>query len=339
MINIIPTLTVMKTHEEYENMIENFISSNSYIFRCNATRFDNDTYINSIGILQKIYFEKKHDFFELMLDIPCPKEKIRIEFLSDKNDICIKKDELINITNNKDKYNNNFFYVNVSFYQIEVGEKIILGDGDITLKVISKSIDVLTCISMNSGTLGYRKAFYTSKIFCKNTNEKTMIDCIKLIETLKPDYIALSFIESVEEIIYFKSLIDKILNYEPIIILKIETRQAIDNLKNLANVSPNIMIARGDLALTAGYEMLYKNQKDIIEICNGINNCNLYFASEIINSLVNSSIPTRPEICDLANMMNMGAENIVLSGPLCRYNNYNLAVKYIHKLYEIYHIK
>ena len=51
MINIIPTLTVMDTYEEYEVMINNFIASDSNLFRCNATRFDNNTYINSIKIL------------------------------------------------------------------------------------------------------------------------------------------------------------------------------------------------------------------------------------------------------------------------------------------------
>ena len=44
MINIIPTLTVMDTYEEYEVMINNFIASDSNLFRCNATRFDNNTY-------------------------------------------------------------------------------------------------------------------------------------------------------------------------------------------------------------------------------------------------------------------------------------------------------
>ncbi len=97
------------------------------------------------------------------------------------------------------------------------------------------------------------------------------------------------------------------------------------------------MIARGDLALSSGYEMLFKNQNKIIDKCRKTNDCNIYFASEIINSLIKSPVPTRPEICDLANMISQGAKNIILSGPLCRYNNYNNAVKYINNLYDIYH--
>ena len=311
MINIIPTLTVMDTYEEYEVMINNFIASDSNLFRCNATRFDNNTYINSIKILQEIYYKKKQKYFNLLLDIPCPKEKIRVEFKSDENDILIKEGEILNITNDKNEFDGDMIFVDIGFNQIEVGETIILGDGDL----------------------------YTSRISCKKTSNETVYNNIKLIETLRPTHIALSFVEDVQDITNFKNSIKEIRNYNPTIISKLETKCAIDNLEDLIKASPNVMIARGDLALSAGYEMLFKYQNEIIEKCSEINNCGVYFASEIINSLVNSPVPTRPEICDLANMINQGAKNIILSGPLCRYNNYNIAVKYINNLYDIYHIR
>ena len=327
MINIIPTLTVMDTYEEYEVMINNFIASDSNLFRCNATRFDNNTYINSIKILH------------LLLDIPCPKEKIRVEFKSDENDILIKEGEILNITNDKNEFDGDVIFVDIGFNQIEVGETIILGDGDLFIKVISKLQHKLICKCLNTGILGYRKALYTSRISCKKTSNETVYNNIKLIETLRPTHIALSFVEDVQDITNFKNSIKEIRNYNPTIISKLETKCAIDNLEDLIKASPNVMIARGDLALSAGYEMLFKYQNEIIEKCSEINNCGVYFASEIINSLVNSPVPTRPEICDLANMINQGAKNIILSGPLCRYNNYNIAVKYINNLYDIYHIR
>ena len=339
MINIIPTLTVMDTYEEYEVMINNFIASDSNLFRCNATRFDNNTYINSIKILQEIYYKKKQKYFNLLLDIPCPKEKIRVEFKSDENDILIKEGEILNITNDKNEFDGDMIFVDIGFNQIEVGETIILGDGDLFIKVISKLQHKLICKCLNTGILGYRKALYTSRIYCKKTSNETVYNNIKLIETLRPTHIALSFVEDVQDITNFKNSIKEIRNYNPTIISKLETKCAIDNLEDLIKASPNVMIARGDLALSAGYEMLFKYQNEIIEKCSEINNCGVYFASEIINSLVNSPVPTRPEICDLANMINQGAKNIILSGPLCRYNNYNIAVKYINNLYDIYHIR
>lgn len=244
-----------------------------------------------------------------------------------------------NITNDKNEFDGDMIFVDIGFNQIEVGETIILGDGDLFIKVISKLQHKLICKCLNTGILGYRKALYTSRISCKKTSNETVYNNIKLIETLRPTHIALSFVEDVQDITNFKNSIKEIRNYNPTIISKLETKCAIDNLEDLIKASPNVMIARGDLALSAGYEMLFKYQNEIIEKCSEINNCGVYFASEIINSLVNSPVPTRPEICDLANMINQGAKNIILSGPLCRYNNYNIAVKYINNLYDIYHIR
>ena len=87
MINIIPTLTVMNNRDEYELMINNFIGSNSTIFRCNATRFNNDVYIKSHEILQNIYSKKTNSTFDILLDIPCPKDKIRVKFKDASNSI------------------------------------------------------------------------------------------------------------------------------------------------------------------------------------------------------------------------------------------------------------
>ncbi len=336
MLNIIPTLTVMKAKEEYELMVRNYTASNSYLFRCNATRFDNKTYIESIDVLQDIYYKTNHKYFDLMLDIPCPKDKIRIKFISDKNDIPIETGSEVRITNNLEKYIDDMIYADFDLDKIGDKENITLGDGDIFLKVISKDKDVLHCEALNSGLLGYRKALYSSKISCNNTENKVVEEKVELIKLLKPSYIALSFTESAEDITTFKNRISEIQNYNPKIIAKLETKKAVENIDDITSVTSNLMISRGDLALSSGYENLYKYQSIIIDRCLKEKGCSVFFASEIINSLVNSLLPTRPEVCDLANMISNGAENIILSGPLCRYDNYNTAVNYIEKMYKIY---
>lgn len=59
-INIIPTLSVMDTYDDYNTMIKNYIKSNSNLFRCNTTRFDNNTYIKSIHTLKVFIHYKKY---------------------------------------------------------------------------------------------------------------------------------------------------------------------------------------------------------------------------------------------------------------------------------------
>ena len=94
-INIIPTLSVMDTYDDYNTMIKNYIKSNSNLFRCNTTRFDNNTYIKSIHTLQEIYYTYMGEYFNLLLDIPCPQEKIRIQYKSKQNEIKIEKNQKI----------------------------------------------------------------------------------------------------------------------------------------------------------------------------------------------------------------------------------------------------
>lgn len=337
MINIIPTLTVMDKYKEYDEMIKNYINSDSTIFRCNATRFDNKTYIDSINTLQEIYFNYTSTNFNLILDIPCPKEKIRIEYLSSKNDIIIEKNQELIITENRTKLGNNIFYADLPIEAINVGDKIIIGDGDLSFLVKSKLIDSISCISLNTGKLGLGKAVYTNNIICCKSSEATIQSKIELIKELKPTYIALSFVESKDEISQLRNRLKKINNYNPIIISKIETQKGVDNLSELIKESQGVMIARGDLALSAGYDLLYKNQNEIINKCNLLlRNKQIYIASEIMNSLVDSITPTRSDVCDLSNIIEKGIKNIILSGPLCRYNNYNIAVDYIKKIFNVY---
>lgn len=336
-INIIPTLSVMDTYDDYNTMIKNYIKSNSNLFRCNTTRFDNNTYIKSIHTLQEIYYTYMGEYFNLLLDIPCPQEKIRIQYKSKQNEIKIEKNQKIIITNDKNKLDNGMIFANIPISSVMIGERVILGDGDLLLRVDSKSKSFITCTSLNGRKIGIGKALYTESFFCNKSCDAIVNSSIKLIEKLKPSHIALSFVENVEDIVDFKSKIRKIPDYSPIIISKIETKKAVDNISELINETPNIMIARGDLALSAGYEWLYKCQNEIIKKCNLlISNEKIFIASEIMNSLVDSVMPKRSEVCDLSNIIEKGIRNIILSGPLCRYDNYNIAANYINQIYKIY---
>ena len=158
MINIIPTLSVMDTYDDYNTMIKNYIKSNSNLFRCNTTRFDNNTYIKSIHTLQEIYYTYMGEYFNLLLDIPCPQEKIRVQYKSKQNEIKIEKNQKIIITNDKNKLDNGMIFANIPISSVMIGERVILGDGDLLLRVDSKSKSFITCTSLNGGKIGIGKA-------------------------------------------------------------------------------------------------------------------------------------------------------------------------------------
>lgn len=333
MINIIPTLTVMDTLEEYEVMVNNFIASNSSVFRCNATRFSNEIYVESINTLQDIYFQKTGKNFKLLLDIPCPKDKQRIEFKRKVNQFSVKKGEKIRIVTQKDKMKDSDIYIDISESKFYKGQEIIIGDGDAVLTINDKHEGYIECISKCNGEIGYRKACYMEGNYCHIINEDKYNNYLSLIEMLSPEYVALSFVEYLEEIEVFLKNIKTIANGVKII-SKIESKKAINNLNEIISLSNGILIGRGDLALSSGYSNLPILQEQIIQISKEYR-CEVYVATEILNSLCNKAIPSRSEICDIYYLMKSGINNLVLSGPLCRYNQYNIAADYIRKMEKL----
>lgn len=331
MINIIPTLTVMDTIEEYKVMISNYISSNSDIFRCNATRFSNEVYFDSISTLKEVYYKEKGTNFRLLLDIPCPKDKYRVEFTTKENQIQIRRNEIIKVVfSRKDLYGNNTLYVENLQYKFSRGEKIIIGDGDVLLKVIAVYDEYIECVVENNGEIGYRKACYLGENYCHIISHENRKKFMQLIEMLKPEYIALSFVETYDEVLEMKELL-KSKGITSKVISKVESKKAINNLEEIIKVSNGVMLGRGDLALSSGYESLPMYQNEFFRLSN-LSRCETYVATDILNSLRNNNFPNRAEVCDLYTLMEKNVKNIVLSGPLCRYEKYLMAAKTIRDM-------
>lgn len=331
MINVIPTLTVMNTIKEYENMIDNFIKSQSKYFRCNATRFSNEIYQESLTVLQKIYKEKTGEKFKLILDIPCPKDKHRVEFLREKNQFLVRKNEILRVFyREKQLLNKNDLYIKLPQKSYKKGEKIIIGDGDVVLKVICVKNRYLECRVEYDGEIGYRKACYIGEDYCHNLEKKEIYRFLDLIKALLPEYVALSFVENELEVVFFKKELEK-RNIDVKIISKIESKKALERLQNIIRVSDKILIGRGDLALASGYGKLAGYQEEIITICKE-EGCEVLVATDIVNSLCYKAFPSRAEVCDVYNLIKQGVYNFILSGPLCRYNQYNVAIDLLREI-------
>lgn len=339
MINIIPTLTVMDTMEEYKTMILNYISTGSRIFRCNATRFTNEIYLESINTLRTLYSKETGEQFDLLLDIPYPKDKFRVEFIEKENQIQINKHQLIKIVFFKEEMtDNNMLYAgDIQQHVFSIGDKIIIGDGDILLKVTAIFEKYIECIAENKGEIGYRKACYFGDKYCHKTDRDSKRKYFELIELLSPEYIALSFVESAKEVMKVKDYLEN-KSISSKIIAKIESQKAIENLGEIIKVSDGVLLGRGDLALSSGYAMLPINQKQFFDLCNHLY-CATYVATDILNSLRNSNFPTRAEVCDLYSLIRENAENIILSGPLCRYEKYLAAAQVIRDVEREYGIQ
>lgn len=127
------------------------------------------------------------------------------------------------------------------------------------------------------------------------------------------DYVALSFVQSASDIIDLRAKMDK-LGYEAGIITKVETKAAIrpENLEEIVRVSDGVMVARGDLAVEAGAEVVPVVQRRLVALCRKHGKMSIV-ATQTMGSMVDNPEPTRAEVSDVANAVFQGADVVMLS--------------------------
>lgn len=125
------------------------------------------------------------------------------------------------------------------------------------------------------------------------------------------DYVALSFVQTADDVHYFRNLL-KSFNSKALIISKIETKKAVQNLEEITLASDGVMVARGDLAVEVGPESVPVLQRKIIGLCIEHNRFAIV-ATQMLASMVNSPEPTRAEVSDVATAVVIGADCLMLS--------------------------
>jgi len=195
----------------------------------------------------------------------------------------------------------------------EVGDLILINDGLIRLKVIRKKETSIICEIENGGILSPRKGMNLPgmKLSTPSLTEKDFEDLNFLID--KPiDYIALSFVRKADDITQLKERLTK--KGKPIpLIAKIEKKEAIDSFDSILKVADGIMVARGDLGVELSLARVPVIQKEIIKRCNETGKL-VITATQMLESMINSQIPTRAEAADVANAVWDGSDVVMLSG-------------------------
>lgn len=145
----------------------------------------------------------------------------------------------------------------------------------------------------------------------------------------KVNAIALSFVESQEDLIQAYKL-KKIYDFQ--IISKIESELGIQNAYEIAEYSDGIMIGRGDLPLYSNFVKLLEYEDFLADICKK-SGCDYYIATDILSSMREKNIPNRSEIIDLAYIMRLRPEFIVLNYDVVFSENINRVLETINEIY------
>jgi pyruvate kinase len=224
--------------------------------------------------------------------------------------------------------------------EVRKGEKILIDDGNIQLtcteKITLKNKKKLVCTVECGGLVTSSKGINLpdSVLSAPSMTEKDYA-CTAFAVKKGFDFLALSFVRSGKDVLELKQELIRLKarprniglkasqsdlsgyfenaeKYIPVI-SKIEKPQAIDNLQSIINESDGIMVARGDLGVEMDLAEVAILQKKIARLCHE-NGKPVIVATQMLQSMIESPVPTRAEVSDVANAIFDGADAVMLSG-------------------------
>ncbi|MCP4897047.1 MAG: pyruvate kinase [bacterium] len=192
---------------------------------------------------------------------------------------------------------------------VRVGDPILLDDGKLRLTVLGVKGREVQCRVEVGGRLSDRKGINLpgSPLSTPALTEKDRTD-IAFARELGVDFLALSFVRSPQDVVEAKQLAGDI----PVI-AKIEKPEAVDAHEAIADAADGLMVARGDLGVEVGAEKVPLIQKHLIRDASRRGEP-VIVATQMLESMINSPVPTRAEVSDVANAVLDGCDAVMLSG-------------------------
>jgi pyruvate kinase len=247
----------------------------------------------------------------ILLDLSGPKIRTG-EYTTDK--IVIGNGAQIILTSEKIVGDEKRIYINYEKLPQEVkkGSIIMLDDGKKKL-VVKKVVGTeIYCTVLVGGELKPRRGVNVPGAYLSvsSITDKDKKD-LKFGIDAGVDIIALSFVRTAKDVHDLRKLLKKAGRVVPII-TKIETQEAIDNLDEILIAADGAMVARGDLAIEVPTELVPVYQKRIIAKCNELGKP-VITATQMLESMIHSPVPTRAEVSDIANAIYDGTDAVMLS--------------------------
>ena len=202
----------------------------------------------------------------------------------------------------------------IIFSYLKENQEILLDDSLILLQVISFNNNSAECKILRGGVLDSRKSISLSGVDIDNeTLTSEDYDSIFKINQYGITGIMLPFVRNRHDLITLKSALKDANANQTTIHAKIENQDGINNLESFLDLTDEVIIARGDLGNSLGLYSLLKAQKNISNLCNK-HNKNFMVVTQLLHSMLNSSVPTRAEISDIFNATLDGASSLMLTG-------------------------
>lgn len=249
----------------------------------------------------------------IMYDTKGP--EFRTGNFEDEDGVKVKIDDTIKMVKETVIGNREHFSVNhpEAIDYIQVGAHVLVDNALLDLEVIEKGEDYVVLKALNNGEIKSHKTLNVPGInlnlpFISEIDKKDITFAAKH----SCDYLALSFVNTPEDVIAARKVIEDA-GGDARIISKIESQTGVENLDEIVSVSDGIMVARGDLGVEVPMEELPIIQKQIITKCREHGKFAIV-ATEMLASMYTNPRPTRAEVSDIANAVIDGTDCVMLSG-------------------------
>lgn len=282
------------------------------IVRLNFSHGTHEDHAEKIKLIKEVRDEKQLPL-PILLDTKGP--EFRIKTFKDGK---IQLNEGDSFTFTTEDIEGDINRVSVSYAGIcedlSIGDKILLNNGLMVFRVTEISAPNVHCVVEIGGVLSNRKSMFfpEKEMHLEFLSEQDKSDLLFGIEQ-DVDFVALSFVSKAQDVIDAKEFLKANGGEHIDVIAKIENRAGVNNLLDIMNVSDGIMVARGDLGVEIPYMELPNLQKHIISQCR-IHGKRVITATEMLESMIHNTRPTRAEISDVANAVYDGTSAVMLSG-------------------------
>jgi len=197
--------------------------------------------------------------------------------------------------------------------KVTKGDHLLLDDGKVELLVDSASPTEIHTLVIDGGELGEHKGINAPRVPLRSDiTEKDQRD-LKFGLALGVDMVALSFVQSADDIARVKAMLVAEGRPKVPIVAKLERPEAIDRLDEILDAADAVMVARGDLGLEMPLERVPRVQKEILRKARA-RGVPVIVATQVLESMRTEARPTRAEASDAAGAVDGGADAIMLSG-------------------------
>jgi len=292
-------------------MIRKLIAAGMDVARLNFSHGTHQEHAQSIVMLRDAATQYKKPL-AILADLQGP--KIRTGALAGGGTVLLRAGQKFVIT--VAKVLGDSTRVNTTFQplprEVKSGDRILLSDGLIELRVEKTTRSEVICQVVNGGVLGEHKGINLPgvKLHVPAITEKDRVD-LRFALAHGADYIAASFVRRAEDVHLAKELVRRAKKDTPVIV-KLEKPEAIDNLEQILPVSDGVMVARGDLGVEMNPEQVPVVQKNIIARAREFRRP-VITATQMLESMTENPRPTRAEASDVANAIFDGTDAVMLS--------------------------